>query len=102
MIHNLIITIITIDVFILIMLLTGLFFTIKSIKKNKGTLKSDSRLLAKYMVFILFSILSFVVEWSLFFHIHDDIITTIYGWILFKRMAHMAFTILAIVDHNHR
>jgi len=95
--HKLIITIATLDLIILLVTICGFIFTLHKIRKKKFVLiHRDYGLLGMYFTFLLFTLLSFVVEWSLFFHIHDEIILSIFYWILLKRLVHAVFTGLAI------
>lgn len=95
--HKLILIIAILDLFILLVTACGLVFTIYKIKKKKFNLiNRDYGLLGMYFTFLLFSGFSFIVEWSLIFHIHDTIPQSVYNWIVVKRIVHAIFTGLAI------
>lgn len=95
--HKLILIIAILDLFILLVTAGGLIYTIYKIKKKKFNLiNRDYGLLGMYFTYLLFTMLSFIVEWSLIFHIHDTIPESVYLWIIIKRFVHALFTGLAI------
>lgn len=97
MIHNLIFIIFGLDIFILTVTLAGFIYTLWNIKRKKFNLiPRDYGLLVMYFTFLLFSLLSFVVEWTLYYHIHDIIKSDVFKWVLIKRLVHGVFTITAI------
>lgn len=95
--HKLIFTIAALDAIILLVTALGFFFTLRKIHNKKYRLiPRDYGLLGMYFTFLLFTLLSFVVEWSMFIRIHDEIANSIYYWIFSKRLVHAIFTGLAI------
>jgi magnesium-transporting ATPase (P-type) len=90
-------TILSLDIFILLFTLAGVIYTVYKIRKKKFHLTPrDYGLIGMYFTYLIFTLLSFVVEWSLIFHMHDEIQENIFIWILLKRIVHVAFTVLAI------